>query len=158
MLFESYEEKDIIFIKDKIKYKINKDKLSIVADNSYISYNGQITLPESIDINTIKELKTLHDAKKILIITDIGDGAFLGCKNLTIIVLPTKLESIGKRSFEGCTSLISITIPSSVTSIGNSAFYECTSLTNLVLLDNLTSIGDSAFSNCTNLLIEKIPV
>ena len=50
-----------------------------------------------------------------------------------------------------------ISIPSSVNSIGNWAFSGCTGLTSLTIPDNITSIGIGTFAFCANLTSVTIP-
>jgi hypothetical protein len=63
----------------------------------------------------------------------IADFAFLNCKGLTEIVLPTSLLSIGGWSFSFCSGLKTIVLPASVNAIGNQAFGGCTSLNSIVV-------------------------
>jgi hypothetical protein len=58
-------------------------------------------------------------------IKNIGEGAFLGCKNLKSVKLPAGLCEIGASAFESCTSLQSITIPKTVQEIDSKAFANC---------------------------------
>ena len=57
--------------------------------------------------------------------TNIGDGAFHGCRGLTSIEIPDSITSIGDCAFYGCRSLTSVTIPDSIKDIGNDAFERC---------------------------------
>jgi type II secretory pathway pseudopilin PulG len=72
-------------------------------------------------------------------VTDIEDGAFNQCVQLTSITLPNTLinigTGIGNGSFNGCTKITSMTIPSSVVSIGSSAFSYCTKLAQIIIMD-----------------------
>lgn len=79
-------------------------------------------------------------------ITEIGDGAFVRCKNLTSVILPDGVTSIDKEAFEFCYSLTSINIPDSVTNIGDYAFNKCKSLTSITIPDSVTNIGFGAFA------------
>jgi len=54
----------------------------------------------------------------------IADYAFLGCINLTDIVIPNHTKSIGLLAFE-YTGISELTIPESITYIGRFAFYYC---------------------------------
>ena len=90
-------------------------------------------------------------------ITEIGDYAFSGCRELTSIDIPEGVTRIGNRAFLGCSGLTSITIPNSVTSIGNGAFSSCTGLTSITIPNSVTSIGYGAFHSCTGLTSITIP-
>jgi hypothetical protein len=89
--------------------------------------------------------------------TSIGYGAFEYCTSLTNITIPGSVTSIGDSTFEYCTSLTSITIPSSVTSIGYGAFEDCTSLTGATIANGVTSIGENMFGECWSLTNVTIP-
>lgn len=111
-----------------------------------------------------------------------------GCMNT---IIPSSVTSIGEGAFLGCSDMTSLTIPSSVTSIADDAFYACsrglTSIiveqgnpaydsrdncnaiirtadnkliigcVNTVIPNDVTSIGDGAFYVCENLTSLSIP-
>ena len=87
-------------------------------------------------------------------VTSIGYEAFISCKSLTSVSMPT-VTSIDGRAFDSCKSLTSVSMPS-VNSIGDSAFWGCKSLTS-VSMPNVVSIGYSAFGYCTSLTAIDIP-
>lgn len=82
-------------------------------------------------------------------VTSIGESAFCGCSSLTSVNIPSSLASIGCGIFLGCSSLTSVDIPSSVTEIGESAFSDCSSLTSVKIPSSVTSIGERVFENCS---------
>lgn len=109
-------------------------------------------------------------------LTTIGNYAFIGCKKLESINIPSSLETIGMYAFSQNNKLEKITIPNTVTSIGEGAFYYCWSLESvtfapssqitkiepstfygcsylksIVLPNSVTSIGESAFNGCESL-------
>ncbi len=90
-------------------------------------------------------------------VTNIGDGAFYGCSNLTKVTIPSTVTYIGASAFRNCTSLTSITIPSGVTKIKNYAFYGCSNLTSVSLPSSITEIGHSVFYECISLTDITIP-
>jgi len=92
-------------------------------------------------------------------IKSIGDGAFVGCNNLSISVAK---ENANYRVYNGClmtkdcTTLIrgincDVSIPSSVTNIAEYAFDGCGDLTSIEIPSNVVSIGDYAFYGCDGL-------
>lgn len=66
-------------------------------------------------------------------VNQIGEGAFVYCKNLTGITLPETLVSIRDNAFLGCTNLVRIEIPKTITSIGHYIFgAQCKKLVSIV--------------------------
>ena len=90
-------------------------------------------------------------------VTSIEENAFLHCKLLTEITIPSSMKNIGNRAFEGCSGLTELTIPEGVVKIGGCAFFKCDGLTSLTLANSVTSIGYSAFSYCSGLTELTIP-
>ena len=90
-------------------------------------------------------------------VTNISSSAFNYCYSLKSITIPSGVTSISGSSFMYCYSLNSITIPSGVTSIGSSALNYCLSLTNITIPSGVTSIGSSAFYYCMSLSSIRIP-
>lgn len=84
-------------------------------------------------------------------VTEIADNAFLACKNLRVINMPSTLISVGKRSFAECHLLQSITLPPSLENIGDGAFADCTALTDITVSPLLTTVGTDLFRNCTRI-------
>ena len=58
---------------------------------------------------------SVYSVKIIDGVTSIGDEAFIFCRNLTRVTIPSSVESIGELVFHGCSGLTNMTIPSSVT-------------------------------------------
>ena len=97
---------------DGIYYNITSSDIYEVEvtykNANYNSYEGDITIPETVSYNGTYYL-----------VTSIGEKAFYECTSLTSVEIPSSVTSIGKYAFSGCTSLTSVEIPSSVTSIGS---------------------------------------
>lgn len=68
-----------------------------------------------------------------------------------VIACKEEIARIGRDAFMGCRNLISITIPSSVKTIEERAFCDCLSLTSITIPDNVIQFGDGAFNGCKNL-------
>lgn len=90
-------------------------------------------------------------------ITHIGESAFVGCNNLTTIVLTNGITHIGESAFVGCRNLKNIKFPDSLTHIGKSAFCGCEKITSISLPNGLTDIEEQAFLGCHNLSSIKLP-
>ncbi|MBR2927478.1 MAG: leucine-rich repeat domain-containing protein [Clostridia bacterium] len=95
----------------------------------------------------------IPDSYENLPITNIGDSAFSGCRSLTSITIPARVQSIGSRAFESCINLSSVTFEdkSMLMFIGEEAFQDCLSLTNITIPDSVSSIGNYTFRYCSSL-------
>ena len=74
-------------------------------------------------------------------VTNIGDGAFEYCSNLTSVTIPTTVRKIGKTSFRYCTSLNNITLPACIYEIEGGAFCDCSNLTVDCRIDGYPTIS-----------------
>ena len=82
-------------------------------------------------------------------LSHIGESAFYGCTNLSIIgennVLPL-VTSMYIRAFASCRALPEITLKN-CSSISNSAFFGCTNLSKFVILSGRCALGSYVFDN-----------
>lgn len=89
----------------------------------------------------------------------IGDGAFMGWKNLKKVLVAAPIDRIGKNAFRNCTSLEGVKINADQVQIGESAFAGCASLRRLKTsvksekerdldLSGVQFIGRLAFEGC----------
>lgn len=86
--------------------------------------------------------------------SNLPNGVFSGCKNLTTVNMP-KLDRVGWSYFDGCTSLVDISLPSLQHATGD-LFYNCTNL-ETVDLPEATYIGPISFYNCKKLKSVNLP-
>lgn len=85
-------------------------------------------------------------------ITSVAEGAFLNCKNLEEISLPTsKMTEIKTSAFNGCERLKKVDMPASVKTIGQYAFANCPNLQSIEIPASATTIGLGAFQYCLGL-------
>lgn len=112
------------------------------SDYDYIEISDCDDLAVSVDIPAVIDG---------LPVTNIGDGAFLGCVNLKSVTIPEGIVNIEGYAFSECESLTSVVVPDSVLSIGNGAFNGCINLQNVVIGDGVTNIGYEAFRKCSGL-------
>ncbi len=90
-------------------------------------------------------------------VTEIGDGAFKDCKDLTEVKIEKPAEgteggltSIGNDAFNGA-AITSVDIPSTVTTIGNGAFAG-TQLTEVVIPSTVENLGEGVLAGCDDLV------
>lgn len=134
------------FTVGELIYEVTGEGAVEVADTTSISISGDLVIPSMVS-----------DGSTTYNVASIGDGAFLGCSELTSITIPEVVTSIGSSAFYNCFGLTSITIPDGVTNISSSAFYCCSGLTSITIPDGVTSIGGEAFLGCSGLTSITIP-
>ncbi len=105
-------------------------------NSSYVS--GNLVLPSSV---TDAEGKTYT-------VVGIGNSAFVHCRSLTAVTVPSTVSYIGNAAFQNCRNLNTVNLPEAVTTIGDEAFENCSSLLELTLPRNVKSIGMEAFEDC----------
>ena len=134
--------------------------------DGYEEPEGDLVIPEFVEHGGI-----------IYTVVYIGNYAFVGCNNITSVVLPNSILRIYSSAFESCQGITSlhlsdnirridhdafgycsslsseVVIPDQCTFIGGYAFYGCSALTALTLGASVETIQWSAFENCTGLTI-----
>ena len=84
--------------------------------------------------------------------TEIGEGIFLGCTEMTEVVAPTTLTIIGSSAFSGCSALQTSPDMSQVKKMGDKAFQDCISLeASQFNISSLDSISAYAFNGCRSI-------
>ena len=81
-------------------------------------------------------------------LSEIGEGAFMGCKALYRVSLPEGITKVPAYLFADCTALTEFALPDSVVAIGEGAFFGCELLKDVVIGEEseLSEIGAYAFS------------
>ena len=156
------DENGDVFV-SPLKYHISSDSTAeVIFDRSYkdlksvvipskIRISGHVYLVTSIGMYAFLGCRGLTSIEIPSGVTSIGKGAFYDCSGLTRVEIPLGVISIGKGAFFGCNGLTSIEIPSRVTDIYVYAFRGCSGLTHIVIPSSVTSIGYEAFYLCENL-------
>ncbi|MGM9841495.1 MAG: leucine-rich repeat domain-containing protein [Candidatus Limisoma sp.] len=119
--------------------------LSQEADANSQYAKGEVTIPESVNINDVTYR-----------VTEIGESAFHDCMDITTVKLTNNIIFIRDYAFQGCTSLSKLVIPTSVSKIFKYALAGCTGLKEFVVEDssedidfgNLESPSHALFADC----------
>ena len=145
--------KDISYAYDLYDYKSQsyyRIWYKTVCFEEYTGNEKNIIIPEQVwgqnvtDISANCFMNT--DVEEIAIpetVTYIGAGAFMGCKNLKQIELPTNLEEITPHIFRN-SGIECIKLPSTVREIGKGAF-EYSKLKEIIGLENIEYVNARAF-------------
>lgn len=102
----------------------------------------------TIGKEAFKACNTLRQLSLPVNLTEIGEGAFSECYNLSgTLVLPTLLTTIGAEAFYNCKYLSgTLKLPTSLVQLGERAFMKCRALEGLDLsASRLSVIGAEAF-------------
>lgn len=104
-------------------------------DETYL-IEGTLDQAKMVELGLYDEEEYVWIKEPILVeigsgVTIIGNGAFVGCGNLTSVTIPNSVTAIGRNAFSGCIGIASVTIPNSVSAIGEDAFAGCSNLTSV---------------------------
>lgn len=92
-------------------------------------------------------------------VEELGKYAFSNCENIEVANIEANLTNIPEGTFYMCGNLTDVTKSNTIKEIGEKAFYECTRL-NIAddnqtvhghVLSNITKIGNYAFYGCTGI-------
>ncbi len=118
------------------KYSIDKT----VTPYDTLFYSGDIVIPEVIT----------YDGVQYTVVATAAN-AFVDCKNLTSVSLPTTCVTIGRNCFKGCSSLTVSPIPETATSVGSGVLNGCSSLEEITIVPGWNKPISEEFANCSNL-------
>lgn len=124
---------------------------TIFRDNKQLA---DITLPTALEtIGSYAFAGTAITTMQLpATVTQLGDGAFNGCKQLTNMVISEGVTELGNALFAYCSVLTSVTLPTTLQRVGKESFYGCPSLESIVLPASLKTIGSGAFNECPKLM------
>ncbi|MCH5246374.1 MAG: leucine-rich repeat domain-containing protein [Muribaculaceae bacterium] len=134
----------------------------IIGDEAF--YGSGIT---SIDLTNVSKIGDYafaycplfanlpEDQRKLVIpdgMTEIGNGAFYNCSNISSLEIPGSVEIIGNKAFAGNVSLKELTLNEGLKIIGESAFDteapdKTPQLENVIIPGSVERIEDRAFCN-----------
>lgn len=133
-------------------------KIFIYGDVTSVHTAGQPSNIEEVKLQSVPNLNDWYSGNDTSLHTIIGFEqftnttlaweSFLGCTNLTNIVLPDTIQKIERDTFVRCTNLNLTKLPSSLRIIEYNAFADCKNITISELPETLISIGDEAFYGC----------
>lgn len=146
-LITAIENKTFGNCKNLKSIKIPKNVVSIGDDKISDAKSGAFSECTTLETVTFAEGSALKQ---------IGNFAFVSCKALKSITLPTTLEKIGTGAFRTC-ALTEITIPAGVTVIDADVFYNNLKLSKVTLGSATTTIGTKAFAECKALTSVTLP-
>ncbi len=143
----------------------NGDTVSFVTKwGSPLAYN---TYNQSEFAKYSEEIAAVRIEAHIL---NIGDGSFIGLKQLREVEIPVTLKVLGVAAFEHCNGLSSIYISgnepkegvfdlSGITEAHNYCFDGCAKMSEVIFSDKYEydTIGTETFKNCTNLKSITVP-
>lgn len=116
------------------QYRVETD--GTVTITGYSGDNNKLSIPSEIEGDLVKA---------------IGNGAFVGNEQITIVEIPEGILSIGNGTFSNCRSLENVSLPSTLIAIGESAFEACSKLKTVNIPEGVKRIEDKTFYNCVEL-------
>ena len=131
------------------RYKLNpKDNKEKYIDNE----NGAIYKKSggTLELYIVPYNATDYNEYLIDGVTSIGTGAFLGTK-ITSFIVNDNISNIGEYAFNGCKELITVVLGKNITNISSHVFENCSSLENIKILGDINTIGTFAFCSCGKL-------
>lgn len=142
-------------------------RTSDMANKTWLSYNGPITIDETTTISAYCICAGYQDSNEVSVkytknsldpsLFEVDEnGVLIGYSGTdTVVSVPgicngRAITGIGSEAFSGNESITSVTLPETVTTINDGAFAGCSSLT-IINAPYVKTVGEGAFSGCVNL-------
>ena len=119
-----------------------------IVRNPFVSASSMVEIPEGIEIIEENAFIGQKDIMIVLLpksLKTIEDGAFENCSNLRLVGFNGSLEEFPQQIFCNCSSLEFINIPFGVKKIGKEAFKGCKNLKKIVIPSTVIEIDEDAF-------------
>ena len=84
-------------------------------------------------------------------VSQISSSAFMGCSNVSEIIIADSVHAIDRYAFVSCTSLKNVRLGFGISVVPMGAFADLPSLESVVLTDSISEIENFAFRNCKKL-------
>jgi hypothetical protein len=124
-------------------------RLKFINESPYYNtYNDLLYSYDFSELVCCTNTMTKHEIELHKDLLRVGRNAFVGCTDLTEILLPSGLTQISRGAFSGCKSLKKLTIPNTVNFIGDWAFNECESLEE-VRVYKAYDFAPNTFNSCS---------
>jgi len=158
---------------------VGNDVLLDNAENAFLGCDNLVSITVAANNNNYKSVDGVlysKDGKQLLYCPAtvsgvftvptgtlaVAPGAFVGCANITEVVLPNTLSLVGDAAFFGLSGLTKVTFQGNAfgdLTVGKHAFRDCKMLTDIVLEENsrVAVLSEGAFMGCTNLETLTIP-
>lgn len=108
-----------------------------------------------IGCTTLKKL-TIGSAERTTTSIRLGENLFYKCDSITHITLNKPFTNT-QQAFSGLKNLKEVHLGDNIVGITNSMFANCSKLTTINIPASVTSIGNSAFKNCSSLPVILLP-
>ena len=145
-----------------LKSVITSDKLKKIGDYAF----SNCVLLESIDLQGIESIgsEAFYNSGLVSVnlpktTKQIGNGAFLNCRNINGVIdmTETEITNLPKNVFKGCSRVNVVNLPKTLKGIGSSCFADCEELESIAVPSTITEIAEYAFQNCESLESFEMP-
>lgn len=127
----------------KAEFKVNTKSKSVAYEGTAAT-GKKVTVPATVKVNGVSYPVTsvsdgaFKNSKVTSVklgknVTTVGKNAFKGCKKLTKVTFPAKLQKVEAGAFTGCTKLKAVSLPAATKTIGAKAFKNCKSLKEITI-------------------------
>ncbi len=138
---------------------LNDDDLTTICDRmtSLVTLNMGAAITETMPRYGLEKRDALKTVVLPMTLTEVSDGLFSECKNLTSVTMHEGIKTIGSVAFRDCGSITRINLPETVDELGSGAFENDTSLFQIGIPAHMTNWRESVFSGCKKLTGCRVP-